>query len=212
MNISVLIPFRGDDGQRDRLWAYCRALWAALPYELVVGTPDDGPFNAAQAFNRAAAAATGDIFILYGADQIPDPDRIEWAAQQLATHKWCALYDHTAGISAADTEAILAGAPVNNFGPAQLAPFCTAIIGIRADSWVQMDERFHGWGGEDTAWRMALEGLYGPTPEPSGTLRCLFHEPASREHTDHNFGLIGEYMAAQEAGLLPKYVKALGLV
>lgn len=213
MLASILIPFRGDGAQRDRLWAYCESVWRSLPYELVIGEdPGTAPFNISHAFNDAASRATGDVFILYGADQLPDADRVEWALQQLEHHAWCALYSATGGMSYPDTEAILAGQPAERYGPASVAPFCTAIIGVRADKWVRMDERFHGWGGEDTAWRMALEGLYGPTPEAHGLLRCLYHEPASREHTDHNFGLIGEYMAAQEAGLLPKYVKALGLI
>lgn len=211
--VSVLIPFRGD-GQRRVLRDHCRTLWDRLPYEIVESSDghDGGPFQIARAFNFAKERATGDYLILYGADHIPDPDRIEWAVEQLASHEWCALYAQTGGISRSNTNRILAGRDPYTIPPSQVAPFCTAIIGIRRDAWVRFDERFIGWGGEDTAWRLALETLYGPTPEPSGMLRCLWHEAASREHTDRNFALIGEYMNAQAEGRMREYLTDLGLL
>jgi hypothetical protein len=211
--VSVLIPFRGDNGgQRDRLWAWCKAQWDSMPYELVIGEDrGDGPFNISRAFNDAASRASGDVFILYGADHIPDQDRVEWAVGQLHEHPWCALYAQTAGLSATDTNAILMGYGYDKIPFTQVAPFCTSIIGIRADSWIKFDERFQGWGGEDAAWRMVLTSLYGDTPDPSGTLRCLYHEPASREYSQANFALIGEYITAEATGQMPELVERLHL-
>lgn len=208
--ISVLIPYRGDGAQRDRLWAHCRKLWDALPVELVIGEESGiGPFSAAAAFNDAAHKATGDMYILYGADQIPDWDRIQWAVEQLTTHKWCALYANTAGYDETSTNAILNGASPNSVPLGASVPFCTAIIGIRADAWIPYDERFTGWGVEDSAWRLALETLYGPTPEPTGTLRCLYHPPAPRDQFEQNCALMGEYMEAANNGTMPQLITNL---
>lgn len=214
MSTSILVPFRSDDGNRQRLWDHCRAIWQNTPYELVEGHDSgDGPFNISQAFNDAAERATGDYLILFGADHIPNRDRVEWAVGHLAAGApWVPLYAETAGLSRTDTHAILNGYDPDKVPVAQVAPFCTAIIGIRRDKWVKLDERFRGWGGEDAAWRMALEHLYGPAPEPTGRLLCLWHESAPRDHTDANFALIGEYMAAAERGQLREYVEQLGLL
>lgn len=202
--ISVLVPFRSDNGQRDILWNHCRKLWSVLPVELVIGEDPltDHPFSFARGINNAASKATGNIFIVFGADQLPDWDRIEWAAQQLETHQWCALYANTTGYGQTSTNAILSGYLPDRVPHGSWAPFCTGIIAVRAESWVNFDERFEGWGGEDVAWRMTLEALYGPAPEPTGTLKCLFHEPASKEHTDSNYALIGEYMTAVKNGTI----------
>lgn len=213
MKASILIPWRTDNGQRERLWQHCRRLWETSGHEIVVGHDlGTAPFNISRAFNKAARAATGDVFILYGADHLPDLDRVEWAIEQLQTHNWCALYSHTAGLSQTDTNAILSGYHPDRLTFTQVAPFCTSIIAIRAEKWIDFDERFQGWGGEDTAWRMVLETLHGPSPEPSGTLRCLYHEAAPRTHADQNFALIGEYITAQAGGRMREYVAELGLL
>jgi hypothetical protein len=209
--ISVLIPFRGDGAQRDRLWAHCRNLWAQLPVELVVGEDSgDAPFNVSRAFNDAASRASGDIFMLYGADQLPDLDRILWASEQLETHAWCALYAGTGAYSQASTEALLNGYGWDRAVFDQWAPFCTGILAVTRETWADvngMDERFFGWGCEDVALRVALTTLHGDTPEPSGNLRCLWHPAASRERFDANAAMIGAYdVAASDPELMRELI------
>ncbi len=211
--VSILIPFRSDDPHRQRLWQHCRTLWQHSDYELIEGRDaGTGPFNIAEAFNDAASRATGDFLILFGADHLPDMGRVEWAVEQLKSHPWVPLYAETAGLSKQDTFAILNGYDPEKVPVTDVAPFCTAIIGIRRDAWVRFDTRFQGWGGEDAAWRMLLEHLYGPAPTPTGRLLCLWHEAAPRTHTEANFALIGEYMAAAERGELREYAEQRGLL
>lgn len=200
MNVSILIPWRTDNGERARLWKHCQRLWDVLPYQIVVGSDSgDGPFNAAQAFNNAASKATGDVFVLYGADHLPDRDRIDWAVQQLETYKWCGLYSHTANMTKTDTNAILAGWHPDAITADRITPFCIAVIAVRADAWIPLDERFIGWGSEDTAWRLTLRDLYGPPPEPHGMLKALYHDPAPMDHAEANYDLLREYQRAYNA-------------
>lgn len=212
MRTSILVPFKGDGGQRDRLWDHCRALWDALPYEVCVGHDDsDGPFNISRAFNDARSMATGDKFVIYGADQLPDRARIEWAIEVLDTQAWIGIFAQTGHYDHEATEAILAGANPDTLPVSAVTPFCIAIIAIRADCWVPFDERFQGWGSEDTAWRTALESLYGPPRQASGTLRCLHHEPAPRDNAEANYALLREYQHARDAGTMREYLASTGV-
>lgn len=210
MSVSILIPWRTDNSQREKLWTYCRQLWEATGYEITVGEdPGTHPFNIGRAFNRAARKATGDIYITYGADHLPDVDRIEWAVEQLSTYDWCGLYAETAHLSETDTNALLAGYSVDRITPAHTIPFCLGVNAIRADKWIDFDERFHGWGSEDQAWRLLVQAAYGRPPEPSGTLWALHHEPASLERAEANFDLLREYQAAYTSGRLAEFLGGL---
>jgi len=211
MTTSILIPFRGDNGQRDRLWAHCQKLWSQTPYEIVVGTDaGNGPFNTAQALNSAHTKATGDKLIIYGADQLPDTEAINEAVSHLEHHPWVAVYNSTATHTPESTERILAGLEPTQ--PPTTAPLCVAIIGIRADKWINYDERFRGWGSEDTAWRHALQALYGDAPTPTGTLQTLYHEPASRARAEDNYRIYREYVDAHNAGNMRDYLVTHGLI
>lgn len=212
MDISVLIPWRTDHGPRERAFDHVRALWEDLPVELVIGVDNgtpEAPFNVSRAFNDAAAKASGDVFVLFGADHLPDFDRVTWAATQLEANAWCALFARTGKYSETDTNAIIDGADPARFDYEHRDDFCYAIIGITRPAWELvhgMDERFQGWGGEDTAFRMALDNLYGPTPAPSDTLRCLWHPEASRDKADRNWSLVLEYEAAARDNQMRGYL------
>lgn len=191
--ISILIPYRPTP-EREQLWDHCKTLWAATGYEIVTGTSPDGPFNTAAAINDAASKATGDMLMIHGADHLPDTTAINWAAEQLTTHPWVAIYSTTSSYDEPATRAILHGSTPTNL-PTQITPFCIADIGIRKDAWIPMDERFNGWGSEDRAWRLALETLYGPTPTSPFTLRTLHHPAAARDNAEANYTLYLEYEA-----------------
>ncbi|MGH7240584.1 MAG: glycosyltransferase, partial [Candidatus Saccharimonadales bacterium] len=68
--ISLLVPFRSDNGRREETWNWLREYWHhELPgAEIIVGTNDDTPFCKTMAFNQAANKARGDVFVLMDAD------------------------------------------------------------------------------------------------------------------------------------------------
>lgn len=202
---AVIVPRRRDHGWRDTLWQWCEQRWVDLGYTVVTGH-DEGPhpFNAAAAFNRAARTATqaahADVLILMGADHIPDAQAADQGVQAAHRHGWAPLFAATHGVTQADTRRVLAGRlPPHRVKPAQTAPFCTALLAVRADVWAEiggMDERFNGWGCEDVALRMVLETLYPDPPPPTLGVFALWHEAAPRDHFDTNAALLGEYIAA----------------
>ena len=192
MTVSILIPWRSDHSHRERLWSYLRPRWEALPYQLCVasdGAEDGAPFDYAAAANKAAAEATGDVLITWGADQFPDAHAIDAAAETATTWGWAMAFDRNATFSPFDTEQILAGANHRLLGPEIIEPHCTGIIAVRRSIWDAiggMDERFHGWGYEDAALRDRLIRDYGKPPVRPGTLLGLWHPVRHRVYTGPN--------------------------
>jgi len=208
---SVLIPFRGDGGQRDRIWSHLKKLWEETPYQIVIGSDDSkGAFNIARAFNDARSKATGENLVCYSADHMPSVEAIEEALQRLEHNAWAPLFESTAAHTSMSTEQILAGKPPTE--APTITPLCVAIIAIRAENWISYDERFQGWGSEDRAWRHALQALYDDTPAPQLTSYALYHEPASRAHAEDNYRLYCEYVAAHNAGTMLHYLETHGLI
>lgn len=205
--LSVLIPFRGDGARRDELFKFVRAAWQQLPVEVFVGSdPGDAPFNISRAFNDAASQASGDCYLLASADALPPtPEHLDWIVTQLETHPWLGAYAETGAYSKVDSDRILKGENPDRFTFEQWAPFCTGAIALHRDIWNDvngMDERFHGWGCEDTAFRLTLETLHGQPPEPRGCARSLWHPAASREFFETNADRLGYYITAAAEGNL----------
>lgn len=193
----MLIPHRPDHGQRDRLFEYVLRAWYAAGVPVFTGRANvEGPFNVAAAFNDAFRCAASWGFrkvAMFGGDHVPQPGALRHAEGLLDGQPWLPLFAHTGGYSQANTEAILRGAPVANAGFDSMVGMCTGILAVRADVWRDvggMDERFAGWGAEDTAFRAALSTLHGEREPLPGTLGHLWHEPAPRaEATARNVGL-----------------------
>lgn len=178
--ISVLVPWRTDHGPRQRAWDYLRPLWEATGHEIVVGVDDGhGPFNKSRALNRAFAASTGDVVVCMDADGLPPLPEFD------PSLPWQPLYDHTQYLSREASDEVYSGTDPWAVTPERTFPMCTSILAIRRDAWPGMDERFEGWGLEDTALRVTLTRLHGPAPEPPKRgFRCLWHPEAFGDHPE----------------------------
>lgn len=202
MTVSVVIPWRTDHGWRERLFTWVHRQWQATGLEVCVGVDDDGgPINVSRALNRARAQATGDVLVVASADHVPDPDAAQAAAQVLTDAWWVPVFTSTAGISRQATLDLIEDRPVdvNRHITAQ-AEVCTALLAVRADAWDTVggyDERFHGWGCEDVAFRAVLETLHPDPPVlPRRRTVALWHEAASRDRFEANCELLAPYVAA----------------
>lgn len=160
------------------------------------------PFSVARALNDAAKHAHGDHFLLFGADHVPDARAIEWAAHQLRGYAFARIYDRVAYATEAATRLILHGTVL----PLEAADWhvhpapCPGVLGVRRAAFEAaggLDERYEGWGYEDTAFLDALarthaNGVRG-TMGPSGyVLRELWHDGAARDLAGRNAELYRE--------------------
>jgi hypothetical protein len=224
VKISVLVPFGADESEdgkwRRQVWDYLRHQWEEFPtLELVVGTdrlhgtrqgffheePHElrdwvkhpRPFSVSRALNNAAKHATGDAFLLFGADHVPDPLVLDFARDQLMRHRWVRLYDRIAYLSHSATHLLLNHSQVDAKEWHPISAPCDGVLAVRRAAWDQvggMDEGYEGWGYEDTDLLHRLQRhVPGGRMEPSGHyLRELWHDGGKRNLDGPNAALFRE--------------------
>lgn len=195
MKISIMIPWRSDgpNGWRQEVWNYLRPKWEEIGWELCIGEDNryELPFSAALAFNRAAAQATGDVLVTMGADFYPNPEAIERAAT-LTAHKsnWVMIFGAVGYLSEVDTKKLIRdGAEISTLRLGVVDPTCQGITAIRRTAWDAvggMDERYSGWGWEDTDLLRRLGRKYGYATYPYTRAISLWHPTGHRDMSYNN--------------------------
>jgi GT2 family glycosyltransferase len=190
MKIRALVPRLSDNGERDRLWEYCRAHWAdQLPaMEIVEGHHEgDGPFNRSAAVNFAAEGEW-DFAVVLDADVIADAEQVT-SAIGLAkeTGELVLPYTMRHMLSAQGTEQILDGYQGNWNGwtaarERDRVSCCVIVPRALWDAVGGFDERFEGWGGEDEAFYNACRTVAGARRLP-GTVWHLHHTASPHNNT-----------------------------
>ena len=197
MRLAALVPTYfpdTEDGRhRRRVWRYLeREHWGRLGDVPVycgrdrLAVRELCPFSVSRAINdaaRHARLAPGvQGFVIMGADQIPDPVALEYAARMLEHWPWVRLYSRIAYLDEGGTRKLLDGGTAA--WPVHIEAPCPGVVAVRRDVWDQvggMDERYEGWGYEDDAFCEQLRKVAGsPAPTSPYTLRELWHDPARR--------------------------------
>lgn len=196
MSLAVLVPWHQTldpiGTHRARLWNHLRPQWDAAGVRLVVGTDphaeETGRFSVARALNNAVRQAPDDVdmFALYGADHVPDPAVLAWAANTLRHQAWTPLHRGIHYATPDTTEALLSG----RIGAGEMQwryqdALCPGVLAVRRCAWEHvggMDEGFSGWGWEDTALVDVLRACF-PIPEPQTLtpLYELWHPETARD-------------------------------
>jgi glycosyltransferase involved in cell wall biosynthesis len=203
--ISILIPFRANVNQIQRLRnvIWLKRYWKAqLPSaEIIIGkdSQTDRPFSKSVAVNNAASKAKGDIFVIVDADGFIDADSVIYCANEIrAAEKkgkalWFVPYRMFYRMTEAASTKLLASDPANpcKFGqplesqhilgdtdPAYghwygaMIQICSRKAFYTVGGW---DERFVGWGGEDSAAMRAMDTLYGLHKTLPGQVLHIWH-------------------------------------
>jgi hypothetical protein len=189
IDVVVLVPRRADNGHRDRLWSFCRDWWAAdHPDWRIVEGHDDGelPFNRAAAINRAAARAGAfDVAHVIDADVLADPLAVRTAVELAhSTGTIAVAHDRRMMLTKQATARVLDGYRgsweqrgwVQKIWPDSIS--CSVSIPRSLfDELDGFDERFVGWGFEDTAFAIAAEARTGrPCVRVNADVWHLHHE------------------------------------
>lgn len=216
--ISVLIPWRSQDLHRILAWDYNRARWEASGVQLCVADDDrtEGPFSLARAVNKARRQATGEYLAIFGADHIPPtPDKLAWIADRLRQHPWTAVYALTRIFAPDRTARILRGQLPTPVMKSHVIHACEGIVALRAEVWDDvggMDERFEGWGAEDTAFKAVLFALYPDgRGDGVGEAWALWHPDrhGTPEMTAANIARCTDYQTAAREGRMREYIEGV---
>lgn len=179
LKVAILIPMRYDNGWRDRLWAFCRQQWASnfpgWPVFEGMHLAEEGPFNRSLAINRASDladrhfGAPWDVALIIDGDTLSDPGAVQRAVDHAAATGHLAVA-HSARhmLTRRATDMILQGADpatvMRSRSSAKKVYYdsISCAVAVRRDSWDMVggfDDKFVGWGFEDTAFRIAVETM-----------------------------------------------------
>jgi hypothetical protein len=192
MKLSFLIPFRDADGTRTRAKDWILARWQHFyPDAEFCIASDDGidPFNKSMAVNAAAKQASGDTFVILDADSWIPMDTMAMAFRrlELAGNRWVVPARRSFRLTQGYSDQILALDPtteklpplINSRATVEQAGgvvgFCHIVPREGFESVGGMDERFRGWGGEDSCFVKALDVVWGQHIKVQGTVMSLWH-------------------------------------
>lgn len=209
MKIAVVIPYRPDGGQRDRLLAWTSQRYAeALPdVPVVLGDCNpDRPFNRAEGIVTGALRVDADVLIVADGDCWSDGifDAIEqvrsgtpWAVPHLRLHR----------LTEQATERVLAGGRPEDQDDYAERPYkghaAGTLLVIPRSTLLDVppDVRMTGWGQEDDAWALALRGLVGKPWRGEEPCWHLWHAPQPRRDrgvgNETNLALYRRYKACR---------------
>ena len=173
--VSVLIPYKPDNGIRDELFKWVKTFYQnVIPeVELCIGESQSEPFNRSQAINHAAKKATRDVFVIADGDMIYDPKVLVQAIQMLNKHAWVIPFSKLLDLSESSTQKLIQSSPEwplsieveyeERFNDSNYKPVSGLIVVTRKNfNRVKgFDERFVGWGKEDNAFKDAMNTICG---------------------------------------------------
>jgi predicted glycosyltransferase involved in capsule biosynthesis len=199
--------------------------------EIIVGDAPGDPFSKTCAVNAAFRKSTGDVLVMIDADCYVDAAVILSCASEIRlgrTRKpleavWFVPYRHLFRLTPESTLDLLASGPGDPFPFAsppdadEVGPWKGSAFGHWFGALIQMfpreafelvqgmDPRFRGWGGEDVAFVIVLDTLFGSHRLSSNQVLTLWH---SVHHSKTSRLWEGQLDTRQNGNLARRYRKA----
>ena len=187
--VTVIIPWRPQPSRLAAFEATSGWYLENLP-GAVVRTVDSGevPFNLARCRNVGIAeiADPDEVVIIGDADTIPSIEPLLAAIEAAATSGLVHLpYTAYQWLGREGTAAFFDGTALPAVEATLVVGACSGVYVTTPRTWAShggQDERFRGWGFEDSAWFAAHTTLLGSQPQRhEGNVYALHHETQLRE-------------------------------
>jgi predicted glycosyltransferase involved in capsule biosynthesis len=227
MKISVIMPYRRDGGPREKIFNWIAKRYSLLfpQFELCLAEDNEPVFYKTKAVNQAAKKAHGYIFILADADIFFNSQIILKALEKIDSDNlsWVMPYIDYLPLSANQTEKMLIIKPDKEIkimdkqvkGVRRNCP--AGLIMITKEAFFDIggyDERFKGWGCEDTAFYITANTLLHPAIRLPEKIYHLWH-PKEKGRSlnagtfERNANLRAIYQSKANEGKesLSKYIK-----
>jgi len=222
VDFSVVIPWRPDDGIRSEIFDWTMERYRSLfgDIEICLGDSLSEPFNRAASRNLAVEQSSSDLIVIADADT---PPMLELADALLAlspAKPWAHPYDLYYSLTEQQTFDLLLTDPKDPLSHPRgdfefvMRSWAGAIC-MRKDAYNLLggyDERFTGWGYEDTAFSCAATIIFGNAHRVHGQAYHLWHgRPQSltweQPHIAANRALCGEYTLCSDKDSMLEYLR-----
>lgn len=186
-----LVPRRADGGRRDQLWAWVKNWWTErFDFPVYEGEHNEGPFSRSAGLNTASRlAGDWDTAILLDSDVFVDVNQVKdgLALAKSAGHLVMPFRAHHS-LNRPGSDAIMegfTGSWVRFITRTQMDNISACVIVPRAvwDTVGGFDERFQGWGFEDSAFCAASDAYVGNHLRISGELWHLWHDKSPESNS-----------------------------
>lgn len=194
-SISLLIPtgFGPEDERRIDIFNWVLARWmmqfSGTDWQVCLGTDNGEEFNRSRARNAAFQQSDGDILVLSDADTITTPANVLAAIDIVKkTGAWVIAHEYYYSVCEIYTDFILAHRPDFDLGDGSFhrtkidwVMHNQSVAGVLVmpreayESVEGHDERFKGWGYEDSAFAAKLDRVWGTAQRTSGHIAHLWH-------------------------------------
>lgn len=191
MAVSVIVPFRGDDGRRSQVWEWISQRWAAVfpDWELCVADSFEDEFNRSEARNLAFAESDGDVLVIADADSFVTTHTLLTAVEAVEANPdyWFVAHSQYLMLNEDTTDHLLTqpeSIQLPDMGWEGLVrpPFRSdaGMLVMSRDAFVAAggyDQRFKKWGLEDWAFKLAVDTMVSPAQRVNGSLLHFYHGP-----------------------------------
>jgi N-terminal domain of galactosyltransferase len=186
ITVSLIVPWRGGDPMRERLWDFCRQYWTSHypDFELIECDSGDEPFTRGRSINQGVEQATADYLVIADADTLVA--HIDEALLYAGHGEWVIAYPQGQyyALTEKATESFLETDPAGQLKEPtreewreRITSYSGVLVMPRAafDCVGGFAHQFVGWGAEDVALMFALDTLWKPCVRASGYAIAPWH-------------------------------------